>query len=252
MDNTKNKIGIIFLGIILLIFVVGGYFFMKYMISSPSKSHKKNNIVNDVRVNSSKDYIYFDNSIEIIDNIFKQDVILNFEGLENENSKLHSELEALTANEVKVSNQEIPEGVTCENDLYSFSYRNYEVTEYNLYASVVIIDYDYNCVNGSVPKNIKSYVINKETGSILSNDELLQTFSITDDKIIENVNKRLGDTQVLDGDIGVINTESTINDIKNGQYGVDKALSISKNGKLAINFIVKSNKINYNDSVELN
>ena len=81
---------------------------------------------------------------------------------------------------------------------------------------------------------------------------MLQTFSITDDKIIENVNKRLGDTQVLDGDIGVINTESTINDIKNGQYGVDKALSISKNGKLAINFIVKSNKINYNDSVELN
>ena len=64
MDNTKNKIGIILLGIILLIFVVGGYFFMKYMISSPSKSHKKNNIVNDVRVNSSKDYIYFDNSSE--------------------------------------------------------------------------------------------------------------------------------------------------------------------------------------------
>jgi len=50
----------------------------------------------------------------------------------------------------------------------------------------------------------------------------------------------------------VIDTENTINDIKNGIYGTNKALSISKNGKLVINFIVKSNKINYNDSIELN
>ena len=43
-----------------------------------------------------------------------------------------------------------------------------------------------------------------------------------------------------------------VNDIKNGIYVTNKALSISKNGKLVINFIVKSNKINYNDSIELN
>ena len=37
-----------------------------------------------------------------------------------------------------------------------------------------------------------------------------------------------------------------------GTYGTNKALNISKNGKLMINFIVKSNKINYNDNIELN
>ena len=227
---------------------------MKYMVNNPTKEKKKGivELTNEVRINNKKDYIYFDNTTEIIDDIFKQDVILNFKGLEDENSKLHSELEELSKKEVKVTNEKIPEGVTCENDLYSFSYRTYEVTEFSSYASVVIMDYDYNCVNGSVPTNIKSYVINKNNGNIISNEELLSAFSITDDKIIESVNKRLADTQVLDENAMVIDTENTINDIKNGIYGTNKALSISKNGKLVINFIVKSNKINYNDSIELN
>lgn len=254
MDSTKNKMGVIFLGIVLLVFVVGGYFFMKYMVENPTKEKKKGivELKNEVRINNKKDYIYFDNSVEIIDDIFKQDVILNFKGLEDENSKLHNELEELSKKEVKVTNEEIPEGVTCENDLYSFSYRTYDITEFGIYASVVIIDYNYNCVNGGVPVNIKSYVINKDNGSIITSEELLKTFEATDDKIIEGVNKRLADTQVLDGDVGVIDTENTISDIKNGTFGTNKALSISKNGKLVINFIVKSNKINYNDSIELN
>lgn len=254
MDNTKNKVGVIFLGIILLIFIVGGYFFMKYMVNNPSEEKKKGivELKNEVRINNKKDYIYLDNSVEIIDDIFKQDIILNFKGLEDENSKLHSELETIGNNAIKIDGQEIPEDVTCEKDLYSFSYRNYEITEFSYYASVVIVDYDYNCVNGSVPINIKSYVINKDNGSIITNEELLSAFLISEEKIVEKVKKRLEDTQVLDGEVGVIDIENTVNNVKNGTYGIDKALSISKNGKIVINFIVKSNKINYNDSIELN
>ncbi len=37
MDNTKNKIGVIFLIIVLLLFIVGGYFFMEYMLKTPDK-----------------------------------------------------------------------------------------------------------------------------------------------------------------------------------------------------------------------
>ena len=119
MDNTKNKVGVIFLGIILLIFIVGGYFFMKYMVNNPSEEKKKGivELKNEVRINNKKDYIYLDNSVEIIDDIFKQDIILNFKGLEDENSKLHSELETIGNNAIKVDGQEIPEDVTCEKDL---------------------------------------------------------------------------------------------------------------------------------------
>ncbi len=254
MDNSKNKLGVIFLILVLLTFIIGGYFFMKYMVNNPSKEKKTTitEVKKDVRINNKKDYIYFENSEEIIDDVIKQDLVLNFKGLEEENSKLKAEVEEISKKEVKVTTEEIPEGITCENDLYSFSYRNYDVTEYDKYVSVVIIDYDYNCVSGAVPTNIKSYVINKEEGKIVSNEELYTLFSMTDDKVIEGVTKRLNDTQVLDGDESVIDVDTTINNVKNSAFGTNKALTISKNGKLVINFIVNSNKINYNDSIELN
>ena len=78
MDNTKNKIGVIFLIIVLLLFIVGGYFFMEYMLKTPdkTKSVRKDQEITDIRINKKKDYIYFENTTEIINDIFKQDVIL--------------------------------------------------------------------------------------------------------------------------------------------------------------------------------
>lgn len=254
MDNSKNKLGVIFLILVLLTFIIGGYFFMRYMVNTPSKEKKTTitEVKKDVRINNKKDYVYFENSEEIIDDVIKQDLVLNFKGMEEENNKLKAELEEISKKEVKVTTEEIPEGITCENELYSFSYRSYDVAEYDKYVSVVLTDYDYNCVSGAVPTNIKSYVINKEEGKIVSNEELYTLFSMTDDKLIEGVTKRLNDTQVLDGDESVIDVDTTINNVKNSAFGTNKALSINKNGKLVINFIVNSNKINYNDSIELN
>ena len=90
MDNTKNKIGVIFLIIVLLLFIVGGYFFMEYMLKTPDKikSARKDQEITDIRINKKKDYIYFENTTEIINDIFKQDVIFNIKGLENYNNNL--------------------------------------------------------------------------------------------------------------------------------------------------------------------
>lgn len=254
MDNTKNKIGVIFLIIVLLLFIVGGYFFMEYMLKTPNKtkSTRKDQEITDIRINKKKDYIYFENTTEIINDIFKQDVIFNIKGLENYNNTLHNELEELSKNEVKVTNEEIPEGITCENDLYSFTYRDYDLIEYGDYKSLIIKDYAYNCVNSSIPKNVKSYVIDIKNGNIISNDELLKKYNVSEESIIEQVKKRLEDTQILDEEVQIIDIDGTLNEVKSGTYGINKALSVSKNGKLMINFIVKSNKINYNDSIELN
>ena len=117
---------------------------------------------------------------------------------------------------------------------------------------MIIKDYDYNCVNSSIPKNVKSYVIDIKNGNIISNDELLKKYNVSEESIIEQVKKRLEDTQILDEEVQIIDIDGTLNEVKSGTYGINKALSVSKNGKLMINFIVKSNKINYNDSIELN
>lgn len=254
MDNTKNKIGMAFLIIVLLTFIIGGYIFMNYMLKTPPKKtnvENKEEVANN-RIDKQKDYIYFEEPIEIINDIYKQDVVFNISGLEDITNKLHNELEEISKKEVKVTNEVIPEGITCENDLYSFSYRDYDLIEYGDYKSLVLRDYDYNCVNSSIPTNIKSYVVDIKDKKVLTNEELLAKYNISEESIIEQVKKRLEDTQILDEDVQVIDIDGTINDLKNGTYGTNKALNISKNGKLMINFIVKSNKINYNDNIELN
>lgn len=249
MDNNRNVGGVVFLGIIILIFVIGGYFLMNYMTKDNNDKEKMEEI-NDLRINTSKDYIYFENTEEIEDEIYKEDIVLNFIGLEDLNSNLHNELEELSKNQVLYTDQEVPEGIICS--LYSFSYREYVKTEYKDLVSVVIHDYDYTCGTSAVPKKTKSYVIDITTGKILSDEEILSKFEISEDLINSSVKKRLDDTQVLDEEEQVIDIEGTLENLKNTEYGEEKALSISKNGKLVINFLVKSNKINYNDSIELN
>ncbi len=99
---------------------------------------------------------------------------------------------------------------------------------------------------------MKSYVIDKNTGKQIDNETLLKTFDVTESKILDLVKKRLDFSQTLDEDESqVIDVDGTVNSFNDGKYNVNKSLSISKNGKLTINYIVKSNKINYNDSIEI-
>ena len=260
MDNTKNTIGLIFFIIIILLFTIGGYFFMRYMLDDFEKrsSGEDDSIteIKEIRIDDTKDYIYYDNTTDLLheEHIEKQDVIINIKGFESINEQLASELTSYTNEQVTLDEVTLDEGVTCTNEenLYSFPYREYEDTVFGDYISLVINDFNYNCVNGSEIENIKGYVINKNTGNAYTPEELLEEFEITEESILEQVRERLNDTQVLDGDTQIIDIEGTISDIEDGEYGIVKSLSISKTGDLVINFIVKSNRINYNDSIELN
>ena len=259
MDNTKNVVGLIFFIIIILLFTVGGYFFMNYMLDDfANNTSDTENIteIKEIRIDSTKDYIYFENNEDILheEHIEKQDVVINIKGFESINEELASELASYEAQQVSIDEADLAEDAICVNEanLYSFPYREYEDTVFGDYISLVINDFNYNCVNGSEIENIKGYVINKNTGNAYTPEELLEEFEITEESILEQVRERLNDTQVLDGDTQIIDIEGTISDIEDGEYGIVKSLSISKTGDLVINFIVKSNRINYNDSIELN
>ena len=259
MDNTKNTVGLIFFIIIILLFTVGGYFFMRYMLNDfENKSNGEEAIteIKEIRIDATKDYIYYENATDLLheEHIEKRDVVINIKGFESINETLREELASYDSEQVTLDEVTLSDGVTCTNEanLYSFPYREYEDTVFGDYISLVINDFTYNCINGSRIENIKGYVIDKNTGDVYTPEELLEEFSITEDSIIEQIRERLNDTQVLDGDTQVIDIEGTISDIKNGEYGTVKSLSISKTGNLVINFIVKSNRINYNDSIELN
>ena len=257
MDN-RNTFGAMLLGIIILLFIIGGFILMNSRTSNNDVDiNNKDDNVTDLRIDLTKDYVYYENTEEFLEEaeIHKEDVILNFKTLTELNTSLHNELEAMYSNIVNISDANIPNSVEYENNskgIYSVLYREYVDQKFDNLQSLVILDYKYNVVDGSIIDNIKSYIVNINTGELVDSDTLLNTFNITDEAIIDAVTKRLNDTQVLDGDIQVIDINGTIDSIKNSDYNSGiKALSISKNGKLMLNFIVKSNKINYNDSVEI-
>ena len=257
MDNTKNVIGLIIFIFILLLFIVGGYFLMDYMQNNHKNNESNNGVteLKEIRIDSTKEYVYFENIEDILheEHISKQDVIINIKGFENINNELHNELESFTNEYVNLDNVELEEGQTCTNEasLYSFPYREYTYNVFGDYISLVINDFTYNCLNGSEIENIKGYIINRETGTAYTAEELLEIFEVTDDEIRTLVEDRLHDTQVLDGDVQVIDIDGTIDNVVNGEYGVEKTLSISKTGELELNFIVISNRINYNDTITI-
>jgi len=251
--SSKNKIGLIFLIIILLLFSIGGYFLMDYVVKeekNQKKVEEKEEIV-DLRIDKSKDYIYLENTEHVIESeeIHFEDVVVNFKKLEYLNDEFKNEM-----NEIKKSIIYEKDIVLDENNnytknkegIYSLKYREYEDYYFNEYVSLVIKDYEFNIVNHTKPINIKSYIINKNTGQIIKQEDLLNKENITIDKIKEKVKERLDKTQTLNENEEIINIEETLNNFN------IYAIYVNKNGKLEVSFIVKSNKIDYNDFVVLN
>lgn len=253
MEKTKNVIGVIFLIIILLLFSVGGYFAMKYFTTeknekvSETKKEVDNNNTVDLRVDKTKDFIYYDNIEDVIasEEIETMDVYFNLASQEELNTLLASEKEAMKKT-IKYTKDvsEIPEGVN-ENDegIYSLEYRDYQDYEYQNYLSLLIMDYNYDIVNGSIPLEIKSYVIDKNTGKRITGDELLKKYDVTMDDVKSKVREKVTGLQTLNNDIDI---EQTMNNFSTF------ALYINKFGNLEITFVVKSSENSYNINMEIN
>lgn len=258
MENGRNTIGIIAFFVILLVFVVGGYFAMDYFTNyQPKKEETKTEEKADLRVDKTKDYIYYENGEEIIasEAIHWDEAIFNFDTLSDINKQLKDETDEIYASIKYTKNMELPkvdsEGneityLTNDEGIYSLNYRDYADVKYNDYLSLVVKDYSYDILKGPVSTAIKAYVVDINTGKILSDDDLMKKFNVTLDIIKEKVRERLISLQTLgEGEIN-IDIEGTINSIST------KAIYINKTGKLTLSFIVKSNQNPYNDSVDLN
>lgn len=249
MEKIKNTVGIVSLVLILLIFIVGGFFAMKVL----TKEKKNEDITEsniegriDIREDKSKDYIYYENGEEIIESeeIESYDVYFNFKELHDVNTKLKSEMDTIRKT-IKYTKDmgEIPEGANVNDEgIYSLEYRDYQDFNYGDYVSLLVLDYEYDIIKGSNPINIESYVVEKETGKRVTGDVLLEKYNTNMDAIKEKVKTRLQDLKLLNDAILVDETMNNFNTF---------ALYINKKGELAITFVVKTSENNYNDSIVL-
>ncbi len=246
MEKFKNSVGMVFLIILLLTFIVGGYFAMRYFTQHTPEHEKKQDQEKtkiDLRIDKSKDYIYYENEDEILESeeISFLDAVINIKGMEDVNKLLKSEEDALRKTVKYSKDVELPEDVK-ENEagIYSLEYRDYKDYAYSKYLSLVAIDYSYSLVNGSIPTHITSYVVDKESGKQIDGDAILQMYNTNMDNVKNKVKQRLEETQTLNSDI---NITETLNNFSTFGLFIDKV------GELEVSFIVKTNETSYNDSV---
>lgn len=253
MENrTRNIVmSILFITFVITLIVVG-YIYVKDLSLNPKQKEKEvTEKLIDYRLDKEKDYIYFENEeiVSLDPELTYSDVYLNIEGADIINSTLKSEMDILRKTIVKLDDtnkDETKELLYEETEVYSATERNYITYESGDYYSLVINDIEFNCYDDFLTKNLKGYVIDSKKGSILSNEELLNKYSLTKDDIIDRVSLRLDETQNVNEGIEVINKEETLKTL------FDNYALYIESKDIYMTFIVKSNFINYNDSVKLN
>lgn len=254
MENkVRNIIASILFFAFIIGLIIGGYLYIKDLSDQPEKPEIKEETKEtvDYRIDKNKDYIYFENEeiISVDPELTYKDVYLNIEGAEIINSALKAEMDILRKSVVKLDETNKDETKTLlyeETEVFSAKERNYITYKSGNYYSLVINDLDFNCYSDFLTTTLKGYIIDTKTGSIITNEEILKKYNLTEEDIKERVSLRLDETQNESEGTVVINKEKTLETLFDNY-----ALYIEGND-LYITFIVKSNFVNYNDNVKLN
>lgn len=253
MESRFNKVKFYIFILFLIGLGVGGYFFMNYMITSEETifdSPIKNEEKKDLRIDSSKAYVYFTEINRVIDYLEVDTKYINFNlnGFEEIQNKLNNKMDEYKKSVVYSKNVEYDKDkVTEENDegIYSLNYRDYYEYDYEDYISIIAKDFAYNIIDMEDAINLECVVFNKVTGEKIMEDELLKKYDTSLDKIKTNVTTKLNALQEKDENGNdIININKTMEEF-------NYVLYINKLGKLEICYKVIQNTTAYFDVLVL-
>lgn len=241
-----NKLKAYLFFIVLLIFIVGGFILMKNSNFKPSDNkiielnkddHK------DIRKDNTKDYIYFTDKETIsseLDIEFKS-IHINFDDSNNIEDTLNNE--SLELKKTLVYDEENEEAIY--NHLVSANYMLYQTYNYDNYISLIVDYYSYDLENLISYVSTKTYVFDKMTGKLLSEEDLLKAYNLTKEDVLNKVK-----THILDEDVAKegeeLDADATIESITSLNLFVDKI------GRLSMSILVKSDQKDYNEIIVLN
>ena len=246
-DSFKGKFGFIIFIIIVLFLAIGGFFFTKYVLSEKDESPKEK--ITDYKIDKKQDYIYYTDNETISEDaeLEYMNVVINIKGQETLTNSLKEENERYKNNVKYISDQgELPsEVINYNNDnIYALTYRTYENYEFDKYVSLVIKDYNYSCFDLLSFSHIKSYIFDTSNGKLIKEEEVLKKYNTDIETIKSQIKEYLNADQKKIEENG-INVDETINNFNN------YSLYINEYGRLYISFLVKSDKEDYNDSMEV-
>ena len=245
----KNKFKEIVFVIFLLTVIIGGYILMNN-VTQKMQNKDSNEVVNntemeitDIRHDKNKEYIYFSDVKKVMEELdieYKM-VNINF----GDNSHISSQLN----NETSSMHDKLAYDETLPDDapyhkLASAEYKKEEVISYENYISLIVNYFAFDSEEIVKYLNTKTYVFDKATGLLLTNDEILAKYNLKPDEVNQKIKKELDSIKLLEKE-QEIDVEGTIKGINN------YALFIDKIGRLSVSILVKSNEKDYNEIIIL-
>lgn len=252
-EKNKAIFGCVFFLVLILFIGIGGYIY-----TFNSDKHKEisneSKITDEYKKDKEKDYIYYTNEITVSEklNIVYKNPVINLDNslsdaiyneISAENDKYYNEIKKIS----QTSNDTGKEIAFDTDDIYSATIRDYENFEYENYVTLVVTDSLYDCFSGvhDYPM-IKSYIFDVEKNERISNIDILEKYGITLSEVKDKIRTKLQEDQTVDGEVEVIKIDETIDNLSNDNtYGI----YIDDTGNLFIKYVVKSNQINYNESM---
>lgn len=243
---NKNKFRFALFFVIVLVIIIGGFILMKKSEnygSTPRKKSSDDNI-QEIRLDDTKDYIYFEDTDTIVEalGLEYKTIKLNFNG--------NDELVRTLNDETASLKETVKYDDTIEDDTYnklsSARYKTHSVVMVSKYISLIINYYHFDPTALAVYESTKTYVFDKQTGNLISNNELLTDFSLTEEDLKNKVKAYVDDQNVVRKDEN-LDSRATV-----ASLGADYALYVDKMGKLTISVLVKSDQKDYNDTITLN
>lgn len=233
--QEKNYLSVTMFILIVFVLLLGGNYLIR------NKGQKPTTKIIDIRMDSSKDYVYFTDSKTVSEDL---DLVYNTIHL-NIDSKDAKELENLlneemakaqksikTLDEVVIDKKDIVYELDDDNKIYEADYLKYDILESDNYITVGTIKGHINITSDEDNNTLKYYTFSKKDGHIMSLDEIKSAGKITNDSIEKAKENYLKDKE-----------DTTIKTYE---------LYIDKYGNTIMNLLVNSGDITYNDTVKIN
>lgn len=255
-EENSNYLGfgLFFFLIVVLVLLGSVLIFLNFKNKRSDRVIKDTNeiVLSDkMKKDKGKDFIYFTEEETISEDlnlVYKVPVI-------NLNNDMATQINNEIKNYASTIKGSLQKGDTslCINsstDIYNLRFLEYAIYTYQEHTTLLIRESSYTCENGfSSANKVKSYTFNVLTGERLDFNSLLKKYNTTLTNILEKIRINLEENQTIVDEVPYIQIEETINALKEQETYV---FYIDEFGDLALNYVVKTNSVDYNDTITIN
>jgi len=226
--REKNFLSIIVFLLIICGIILGGNYLIK-------EGTTKEEEVETIKKDKSKDYIYFTNeaTISISQEITYKDININIDSVDATKLEetLNNNMSAIRNSYTMLSDINIDKSTILyelsDDDIYQADFIKYNILESKNYLTIIVSSGNINVTNEDNYSSTDVYTISKINGKVLSNEDILTLSGVSTDTL----NEKLKDYD------GIITSYT---------------LYFDKYQKVYANVVVESEDLTYNDSIKIN